>query len=94
VQSKDTTFLALAIQVCSQGRANAGFVRKGSQGTATAEHPCAAVALTVVWGSAGTHVESFAVQPGMVRTDLWNPEKTDVKGKFAAFITGARARGL
>jgi len=28
------------------------------------------------------------VQPGMVRTDLWNQDKTDVKGKWAAFITG------
>ncbi len=37
---------------------------------------------------AGTQVESFAVQPGMVRTDLWNQDKTDVKGKWAAFITG------
>ena len=37
---------------------------------------------------AGTKVESFAVQPGMVRTDLWNQDKTDVKGKWAAFITG------
>jgi len=35
----------------------------------------------------GTKVESFAVQPGMVRTDLWNQDKTDVKGKWAAFIT-------
>ena len=52
-----------------------------------------AVAPTVGWGIAGTKVESFAVQPGMVRTDLWNPEKTDVKGKFAAFITGAYDRG-
>ena len=28
------------------------------------------------------------MQPGMVRTDLWNQKKTDVKGKWAAFITG------
>ena len=28
------------------------------------------------------------MQPGMVRTDLWNQGKTDVKGKWAAFITG------
>lgn len=34
------------------------------------------------------------MQPGMVRTDLWNQEKTDVKGKWAAFITGGAPSNL
>ena len=57
------------------------------------QHAYKAIALTDGWGSAGTRVESFAVQPGMVRTDLWNPEKTDTTAKWAAFITGANAAG-
>ena len=34
------------------------------------------------------------MQPGMVRTDLWNQDKTDVKGKWAAFITGKPAPSM